>query len=164
MATAPIPEPTLLEQVEAYILRYRVADSLFGQMVNNEPALVRTLRGGRRCGDRILNKIVTFLDKPPPARSRRGAYRRTKLETKRADVEDAAAALRRQTDPVELAKRHLQQRGYRVFSAAVIDPYRDGWVVGNRPEPLNDNDLITLALQRGFQPFARSETACRHPA
>lgn len=149
-SVAPNP-PDLLERIEGYVLRYGLADTQFGQMVNREPGLLKTLRNGRQCGQGVLDKILAFITKPPRYHTRgsriAAAYRRAKAATIRSEAE---AKLHRATDPLEQAKQHLQRRGYNVFQASVVDPFLDGWVVGAKPDPLNDNELLDLARRRGW--------------
>lgn len=146
------PQPTLLERVEAYMQRYGLAPTQFGMIANREPALVKTLRKGRVCRGRVLAKVLETLEKPPPSSSRRGTrlailYRRAKIHNSRTE---AAAILDREKDPTEQAKRHLQRKGYRVFAMSVIDPLQDGWVVGNKPQPLTDHQLQGMARRYGW--------------
>jgi hypothetical protein len=160
MATAPASPPPLIQpadlpaRVEAYLERHHLAPSQFGMMVNREPGLVATLRKGRKFRERVLAQLLDFISKPPPHSGTRGgriasAYRAAKVTNMKTE---AAARLHRETDPVEQAKRHLQRRHYIVFAASVVDPFRTGWVVGNKPDPLNDNDLIEFARSRGWKP------------
>lgn len=154
MATAPLPppQPSLLELIDAYRAKHHLTDSQFGSMANREPALVSSLRKGRQCGPRIEEKILAFLKKPPPYRSGRhaahaAAYRRVKAANIKSE---GAARAFRETDPVERAKTYLQRNGFRVFAAVVVNPALDGWVVGCKPAPLNDNELIDMARRRGW--------------
>lgn len=58
---------------------------------------------------------------------------------------------RRKSDPTEQAADFLRRRRFTVFRAEVIDPMRDGWIVGRRTIE-TDADLRAFAAAKGWSP------------
>jgi hypothetical protein len=54
--------------------------------------------------------------------------------------------------PVELARLHLQRRGYIIVRANMFGGRSDQWSIAGRRERLTDDELIELAVRRGFNP------------
>jgi hypothetical protein len=72
------------------------------------------------------------------------------------DLREAQNSALRHDDPVLRAQLELQRRGYIVVAADVIRPGVQGWIVGGRPKPLTDEDLIALARSRGLDAERKS--------
>lgn len=52
----------LLEQIEAYLVRSRVAPSRFGRLAAGDPRLVADLKSGRRLRQRTEERLRSYLN------------------------------------------------------------------------------------------------------
>lgn len=148
----------VLVRIRAYMALHRISKTQFGMLAVNSPSLVDRLENGNSPRVTTIHRIDQVLAFPPPARFLPRS-RATRLATRaRARAEEnlqiaAAATQARTDDPFEQAKRHLQQRGFPVFSATVIDPADTARTyVGQRP--LFADELVRMAERYGFKPGA----------
>lgn len=65
-------------------------------------------------------------------------------------LRDQADRQRRESCPVEAARRHLQSRGHIVYRASVTGGPADRWIVNHNRCCLTDDQLVERAIAHGF--------------
>jgi hypothetical protein len=147
------PRRDLADEVEAFIARYGIAKTRFGELAANSLQLVDNIRAGRRVGPKLERRIRAFMDRGDPgiAMARPGDIgRKQKITAARNQARAQAEAEFRMHDMAELAKAFLRRESFVVFNAEIIDPRARGrFRFGTRT--VSRDELLEIARKRGWK-------------